>query len=1313
MSFTILRTNVGLTTNLKIVVDSNYNLYLDSIESVSELSNSKYKNVKFIKSNYFDELFSYFYNGLPSDIAFSIKYDNDSDSASNKYSNQYDDIYQFGARNIESNKYYSEEFEYFAPLYITKGDLPSKFIIFRVDGPGIDSISKENVISEVINKFKVVKVFDLTKESSIGGWLDLNFVSNEFFPISPFEMSFDNLEFSKWNGIDYETGGYISKSSFLENIYEEEKEIFEFEKFIFDGYRKNKVVFPNILNLSFLFDDSPSDKNELRTWSINRYYGFYIDNMVLYKTISPYIPPFLKSDVVIGDNNILQSISTDPFINGYIDDIDYYVEYNGNYYKIEEFLEKSDSKIQPVLGDNNIILDELSTNIIRKWKIISDISLTGMESFLNKNTGYIGKSESEHPNRLFNYDGTNFEIEDFDSADVWVIEIDGLYHNLVKKSGYELVDNVNTYTTRIEINSDYFFEINLSSYKYWTNSQDESFTRIVPVTKPIKFNIYKLMFTDIKDFDDRIVDTEYSKYEYELKNDITNTDETKIYMQNLLSNSIPKNYDDFKIKNTVLNIPVSSEYTANYETFKISNNSLSEIWRKNSVYCRWGYQNSISSNDMPYLLNNSLIFEDFNRVANPFDGKPSRIERNLDYFYSINSSTYSYINHSLHIESSSKYGIDTSFKFELDKYINSDYDYFKYFFDRNANFDSYNIKMNVKKYSVFNSGNSSIPNSTLFKGIKFIIHEVSSIKLENNNIETRSLKSSNKFDNYKLSVLLSSNDFSIVDSTTQSNIGFLTQSQNLMSWLLIDNWKMDKSYSINDIVIKDDILYQSNSNDNKTTNPVKEYSYLKKSISAPYNQPNWSYYTNSLFWNPNSTYPGSGIGSGDVVYNNGEYYKWIGGTDNFWNPQISDSSGYLINDIVLFKGYYYASMINGNNYRPDFSSSFINGSDYSKYWSLTQSNSKCWDIINIWEPNVTYSNSYIVHNGALYSCLSSQAGNEPGISNEWKLEYKINSDTSIVYQTNNNPIVLINDYFYLIESNTSNSTLENGINIYINEKWKNIIINISISDNTVKNISNVDRDLLYNELNSKLSANNFINSINDISNKNGFIDYLNYVIIGDDIKKYNALSISNLPYIISCETPSEIFMKTNSLYKKPIEIPKSLKPSKVLDTIKDDLSNINYYNNIPIAVEIDSNNQIPSTGLNPRGTDVLSDVIYRFSGYYMPIFYDIQLFNKGLTSSIGNFKFDTDLSEFGIVKERKIRKINHKSSILKLDNIKNYKSIYPMIDEFGYTTVDFFIFKSTWDKGYHNISSIVNEEIPSNIYDAKLVNIENFGTKIS
>lgn len=1344
-----MRTNVGLTTNIKIMIDSSYNLSLSSIESKDELANTKFKKVSFIKSNYYDELVSYFYDGLPADTAFYIKYENDVDTMSKDYSFQYDEIYQYGARNITNNKDYKEEFEYFAPLYISPNNLPKNFIIFRVDGSGIDTINKDNFRNNILSKFKTVKIFDLTRTTNIGEWLDINFNRNTFFPLTPFEMSFENLEFSKWNGIDYETGGYTSKSQFLESIYEEEKEIYEFEKFIFDGYQNNKVVFPNILNLSFLFDDTPANSDTLRKWSINRYYGFYLEDMIKVKAISPYITPFIKQDVVIQEGNILYSPSGDPFVEGFLDHKVYYVEYNGEYYKVEKFTSVTPNVLQSV-KDGNLVTQQYTNKITNKYRIISDIDLTGKQSMLNKGFGTIGASDSEYPNRLLNYDNTNYLFDEWDDADVWLIEIDGVFHNLVRETGPELVNGVRTVTTRIRINSDYSFKINQNDYEYWINKNDPSYTKKVSFVvdsdnKPKKFNIYKLKFTDIKDFDDRIIDTEYSKYEYENKFTLTDTDETKMYLTNLSSITFPKNYDDFNYNSQVVNIPVSSEYTANYETFKIDKGNLSEIWRKNATYCRWGYQNSLSANDVPYLLNNSILFEDYNRTANPFDPNPKRIERNLDYFYTINSSTASYIHHSLHVENQTSSGIDNTFKFELDKYLNLgtystgtgsatySFDYFSYFFERTANFDNYSISKNVKKYSLFNQGNSSIPNISLFRGIKFLIYDVDDVKKnETGSISVLNLKTSNAFDGYKFSILLSDNDWSVVNSTS-NNVGVLTQSTNTMTWKIFDDWKMDKTYNPGDIVVKDDILY-STTQSNIVTNPVKTYTKIKNALSAPYNQVGWSVYTHPsgkcIFWNPLETYPGAGAGdNGDIIYNNGDYYYCFGGVNDFWNPITSDSTGYSQGSIVLFKGQYYMSMTSSNHHRPDYQQPYkietsfnstrsslegtvVFDSIGSYYWVATQSVYPKWKTIEIWNPSLSYANTYVVHNNVVYSCISSSTGNEPGISNDWKRQYSLTPDTTIVYKPDNNPIIEMNDSYYMITSNDSNSTLDNGINIYINKKWKNILININIADNTIQNISGNDRDIMYNELNKKLTAYNFIQCINDLSNKYGFTDYVNYIIINEDgsINKYNYSNIEGLPYHISCETPDEVKMKYDSINRKPISLPKQIKPTKVLNSILPNLSNLNYYNNIAVAAEITPNKDVPKPMANLHGSkNITEDIIYRFSGFYMPIFYDVELFNKNtFTASIGNYKFNTSLSEFGIIRERKVRKINHNGSVLKLNNVKDEKSIYPMLDEFGYTTVNSFIFKSSWDLNYHYITS--NNVNIGSMLESKNNLIRNVGT---
>ena len=87
----------------------------------------------------------------------------------------------------------------------------------------------------------------------------------------------------------------------------------------------------------------------------------------------------------------------------------------------------------------------------------------------------------------------------------------------------------------------------------------------------------------------------------------------------------------------------------------------------------------------------------------------------------------------------------------------------------------------------------------------------------------------------------------------------------------------------------------------------------------------------------------------------------------------------------------------------------------------------------------------------------------------------------------------------------------------------------------------------------------------------------------------------------------------------------------------------------------------------------------------------------------GNYKFDTDLTDFGLMLERRARKVNRNGSVLKLQT----NSIYPMLDEFGYTFMDFFIFRSTWDQGYHFETKVAKESEFKDTRGARSKDIDN------
>jgi hypothetical protein len=312
-SFGLLKTNVALTTNIKIMVDSDYNLYLDSIESSPELSENKYKKVQFSNKNYYDELVHHFYGGLSTDIAFRVKDNNDSSVMFTSFDKQLDDLYITGCSNIIDNKYYKEDYEYFAPLYVSKSELPKYFVIFRIDGPGIVDLTKDNFREEFINKLKCVKIIDMTRNSSLGLWLYNNITNNPSFPLSGCDIDFRSSELSYWSGIDYDEGAYTQKALFLDINIETENTFLDFEKFITDGFKSNNIVYPNIWNMSFLFDDEPATPTSLRKWSLNRYSGFYLEDIEQMTAVSTYVGSIVLSDAYITTGNIITNPSNFPF----------------------------------------------------------------------------------------------------------------------------------------------------------------------------------------------------------------------------------------------------------------------------------------------------------------------------------------------------------------------------------------------------------------------------------------------------------------------------------------------------------------------------------------------------------------------------------------------------------------------------------------------------------------------------------------------------------------------------------------------------------------------------------------------------------------------------------------------------------------------------------------------------------------------------------------------------------------------------------------------------------------------------------------
>ena len=286
-SFQLVRTNPKLTSNVKLTVDITGNMWLDSIEVSSELADSKYK--KFTvnpKISHPANIFNFYENGkTPNEIAFSLTENVSKVKTSTDYKDQYDfSEYFSGARYLPS-KQYNERLSYFAPLYLKQG-LPDSFVILKIEDPlnyKIDEsknkypFNKEDYIIDMFKKSTIIKTFDLSENSKVGTYLR-KYIEDPAFPKAGITADFEKDAFTKYNGILLDSGAFGSRSELLDDFYSDSSPLKHFEQYISNGFERNGVIFPNIMNIEFIFNDETSD-----LYDFNRYVGFYINRVELDK----------------------------------------------------------------------------------------------------------------------------------------------------------------------------------------------------------------------------------------------------------------------------------------------------------------------------------------------------------------------------------------------------------------------------------------------------------------------------------------------------------------------------------------------------------------------------------------------------------------------------------------------------------------------------------------------------------------------------------------------------------------------------------------------------------------------------------------------------------------------------------------------------------------------------------------------------------------------------------------------------------------------------------------------------------------------
>jgi len=1399
-SFQLIRTNPSLTTNFQIVVDSEYKLYLESINSHKFLADDKYKHFSMTKYTYLEDKVAEFYKSLPINIAFNVKFDSDDDIVYNSYENQYDTTYWAGAMKVKENEFYKEEYEYFAPLYVTKNELPECFVILRVDEPStytlseedhkLSNTSKDNFRDEIINKWKCVTLFDMTLTSDFGYWLDQNYISNPRFPKAPLELDTKKYNLTRWYGIDYFTGVYTSKSMYLDDKLKYENPHFKLEEFITEGYKNNELIFPNIANFKFLFDDTPASPFELKKYSINRYYGFYAD-LQLVKTLTPYRATKLKSGLKI-ENNIFMdedqiSGSTMPFdIDSWDDKKNYYVYAIDNLYKVIKIYENREWHYK-IISDQNILISDITRD--------NEIDIF-FEDLGNKNYYNYLRSRTVMTNYIDSLIQTDGITDLY--ADLYLIKIDGKYHVLECE--------LNEYDGLLEhyIRTDYAIECDDNTLQYWlVNQTDSTYSKTVQVEdtinekEPITFPVYRVKFREIKDFDFNRIDSGFANFDFHRKDQYIDTTEHKLYAvehRDASESTVFKTYDkDNILSDKIMN--VSSEYVATDELYELTKNGLTNIWRKNQNVCKWAYVNSLSHSDYPYKLNNSnKVGSVFNRTTDVITRQSNVLTKTHDYFYKIGD-FYSteesnnqiscnieyYDNQSVSIQTSS---LETNY-FDLDKYIESEFDYFDYFFRNIRYINSNEEYVQTAHYSIINNGDSHIQSSTLFKGIKYNIFKVSNVIRDKTTgyINQFIVDNSTNYNGYKFSIILN-------EKYTGYTNKLLSDYEDLLP--------LDKVYSSNNILGDDNGIHifvndkykniliivnvnfkQPTNNEILTLNNISHFDqreglYMNTTKSGT---TAFSDYDNNLLVAYNFIVSLNNLNDkGTFDYYVSFYYINEDAEFGFCeiNPGVQ-SNVYPLRDISTWgkdfppikiecetpdslttkKNSYNAAAIKGpkfnvyDKYKTDFTEviydkSFIK-EPLSRVIELNEAEKK---PIPEFKSTPEYENTIYRYNGPYEPIFKNIELFSP-------ISYNIitggyftqNKCGGFLAEINNLGLYEISQYNTAIEINKLYATLD-YYTIRMSE------ITEELNDAYIDDDTDVINKLLSQQLFYSGLSYHVQNQINVLSGStsgilgggDGFTWMFRDKALGlcdgnyascdilmtptdpDPTKsESNTLEINTFNFNIPLDSTingitvnirkranlgvgASTFSTYSTISDNHIVLVKPDGTSGLnyailpLDsTMTNTGNNFAYWSTASTSVSYGGDSDLWGLSLTPQelndnnfGISVKINSYKRSLGTLVNIgyidcvcitvHYTINSIETGLTyvsSTEANTIFDTSLYEFGEVSELMYSKVNETENILKIQNTEEDRSIYPMIDEFGYSYDKRFIFKSSWDSDYY------------------------------
>lgn len=292
MQASLQRTNVRLTGNIKVVV-SDDNIVMDSIDSNSNLNRLRYKGIRYNTDfTYAQNLRNFARNFTDKKLFYSVASESDIQTSRN-LANQYHTLYDYGCYSATDGQ---SMFRFFAPVLLSNNQSPDAFVIYRLP----PTVSTD--IQSAISSGTLVKTFDL---NTLFNSIKLNYSESALRFRS--DIGFDV------NGYDIESGAFERKSEGrIESLLANERTITEYENYFTNAFQRNNLVYSNIVNLEFRFDDSITNQ-------FQRYVGFYVKYNDISKTgIDTITEPCIK---LLKTETGIQAYDTDRSLLTYRQDV--------------------------------------------------------------------------------------------------------------------------------------------------------------------------------------------------------------------------------------------------------------------------------------------------------------------------------------------------------------------------------------------------------------------------------------------------------------------------------------------------------------------------------------------------------------------------------------------------------------------------------------------------------------------------------------------------------------------------------------------------------------------------------------------------------------------------------------------------------------------------------------------------------------------------------------------------------------------------------------------------------------------------------